>query len=89
MALKTLLKQLVGLTHCQIVATEPPRRVQNIEFIKAMRVEILPITKADLKHSQYLAVLDAQPTFLDRSSTVFIHRSSSTTTPSPRSGMLN
>jgi len=63
MALKTLLKQLVGLTHCQIVATEPPRRVQNIEFIKAMRVEILPITKADLKHSQYLAVLDAQPTF--------------------------
>ncbi len=63
MALKELLKQMVGLTHCIFVATEPPRRVQNVEFIKAMRVEILPITKVDLKTYNHVAVLDAQPTF--------------------------
>lgn len=63
MALKELLKQLVGLTDCVLVATEPPRRIQNALFLKAMRVNIEPIGKVDLKSFRHVAVVDAQPTF--------------------------
>ncbi|HOJ50969.1 MAG TPA: DHH family phosphoesterase [Syntrophales bacterium] len=63
MALKELLKHLVGLTHCVIAATEPPRRVQNVLFIKAMRIDIQLVGKLNLRAFQHIAVIDAQPTF--------------------------
>jgi len=63
MALKALLKQLVGLNDCVLAATEPPRRVQNAEFIKAMRVDIQSLNKIDLKKFTHVAVIDAQPSF--------------------------
>lgn len=63
MALKEILKQLVGLAKCVIAASEPPRRIQNALFIKAMRVDIESIGKINLKEFQHVAIVDAQPTF--------------------------
>ncbi|MCX7981900.1 MAG: DHH family phosphoesterase [Syntrophales bacterium] len=63
MALRELLRQLVGLSNCQILATEPPRRIQNALFIKAMRVDIESLGKVQLRDFKHVAVVDAQPTF--------------------------
>jgi len=63
MALEELLRQTVGLTKCDIVATEPVVRQQNIEFIRAMKVNIQLLDKTNIRAYKVIAIVDAQPTF--------------------------
>jgi len=63
MALQELLRQTVGLTKCDFVATEPVVRQQNIEFIRAMKVDIQLLNKTDIRPYRVVAIVDAQPTF--------------------------
>ena len=63
MALQELLRQTVGLTKCDFVATEPVVRQQNIEFIRAMKVDIQLLGKIDIRPYRLIAIVDAQPTF--------------------------
>ncbi len=63
MALQELLRQTAGLTKCTFVATEPVVRQQNIEFIRAMKVDIQLLDKIDIRPYRLIAIIDAQPTF--------------------------
>ncbi len=63
MALQELLRQTAGLTKCTFVATEPVVRQQNIEFIRAMKVDIQLLNKIDIRSYPVVAIVDAQPTF--------------------------
>ncbi|HUH65779.1 MAG TPA: DHH family phosphoesterase [Syntrophales bacterium] len=63
MALQELLRQATGLTRCTLAATEPVVREQNIEFIRAMKVEIELLVKLDIRTFNVIAIVDAQPTF--------------------------
>jgi nanoRNase/pAp phosphatase (c-di-AMP/oligoRNAs hydrolase) len=63
MALQELLRQTVGLTKCDFVATEPVVRQQNIEFIRAMKLDIQLLNKTDIRPYRVVAIVDAQPTF--------------------------
>jgi len=63
MALQELLRQTAGLTKCTFVATEPVVRMQNTEFIRAMKVDIHLLDKTDLRAYRLIAIVDAQPTF--------------------------
>ena len=63
MALRELLKQMVGLSESIFVATEPIVRQQNVEFVRAMKVDIQLLNQVDLKAYQLIAIIDAQPTF--------------------------
>jgi len=63
MALRELLKQMVGLSESIFVATEPIVRHQNVEFVRAMKVDIQLLHQVDLKAYQLIAIIDAQPTF--------------------------
>ena len=49
MALRELLKQMVGLSESIFVATEPIVRHQNVEFVRAMKVDIQLLHQVDLK----------------------------------------
>ncbi len=63
MALYELLKRIAGLSECTFVATEPIVRQQNVEFVRAMKVDIRLLHQVDLKAYRLVAVVDAQPTF--------------------------
>jgi len=63
MALHELLRKITPLAGCTFIATEPTVRQQNIEFIRAMRVDIQLLSQVDLKSYQLIAIVDAQPTF--------------------------
>ncbi|MCX7816816.1 MAG: hypothetical protein N2317_04820 [Syntrophales bacterium] len=63
MAIQELFKKTVGLSKSVLVSTEPIRRQQNLEFIKAMKINILPLSKVNIKEYRLVAIVDAQPTF--------------------------
>jgi nanoRNase/pAp phosphatase (c-di-AMP/oligoRNAs hydrolase) len=63
MALQELLKQKSGLSKCVFVATEPVARQQNIEFLRAMKIDVQLLQKTDLHQYNLVAIVDAQPTF--------------------------
>jgi nanoRNase/pAp phosphatase (c-di-AMP/oligoRNAs hydrolase) len=63
MALYELLKRIAGLSECTFVATEPIVRQQNVEFVRAMKVDIRLLHQVDLKAYRLVAIVDAQPTF--------------------------
>jgi len=63
MALQELLRQIAGLSKCTFVATEPVVRQQNVEFIRAMKVDIQLLDKIDIRPHRLIAIVDAQPTF--------------------------
>ena len=63
MALHELLKQMVGLSGSIFAATEPIVRQQNVEFVRAMKVDIQLLHQVDLKAYRVIAIIDAQPTF--------------------------
>lgn len=63
MALQEILRQAVGLTKCTFIATENAFRQQNVEFIRAMRVNVQLLSKVDLKEYRLIAIVDAQPSF--------------------------
>lgn len=66
MALQEIFRQTVGLSKCIFVATEIAIRQQNVEFIRAMKVNIHLLSKVDLKEYRLIAVVDAQPTFFGK-----------------------
>jgi nanoRNase/pAp phosphatase (c-di-AMP/oligoRNAs hydrolase) len=63
MALQELLRQIAGLSKCTFIATEPVARQQNVEFIRAMKVDIHLLRDIDLRAYRLRALVDAQPTF--------------------------
>jgi nanoRNase/pAp phosphatase (c-di-AMP/oligoRNAs hydrolase) len=63
MALQELLRQIAGLSKCTFIATEPVARQQNVEFIRAMKVDIRLLRDIDLKAYRLRSLVDAQPTF--------------------------
>ncbi len=63
MALEELLRQTVGLEKCDIIATEPVVRQQNLEFIRAMKVNIQLLKETNIRAYKVIAIIDAQPTF--------------------------
>jgi len=63
MALQELLRQIAGLSKCTFIATEPVARQQNVEFIRAMKVDIHLLRGIDLRAYRLRALVDAQPTF--------------------------
>jgi len=63
MAVQELFMHITHLSQCIFVATEPVVRQQNLEFIRAMKVEIQLLNKIDLRPFQLRVLVDAQPTF--------------------------
>lgn len=63
MALHELLRKITLLSGCTFIATEPIVRQQNIEFVRAMKVDIQMLGQVDLKSYPLIAIVDAQPTF--------------------------
>ena len=63
MAVQELFMHITHLSQCIFVATEPVVRQQNLEFIRAMKVEIQLLNKIDLSPFQLRVLVDAQPTF--------------------------
>ena len=63
MAFYELLHRMVGLAGCTYVATESIARQQNVEFIRAMKVDIQLLKQVDLRAYRLIAIVDAQPTF--------------------------
>jgi len=63
MALHELLRKITVLSGCTFVATEPIVRQQNVEFVRAMKVDIKLLHQVDLKAYRLIAIVDAQPTF--------------------------
>ena len=62
-ALHELLNRMVGLARCTFVATESIVRQQNVEFIRAIKVDIQLLKQVDLRAFRLVAIVDAQPTF--------------------------
>ena len=62
-ALHELLNRMVGLAKCTFVATESIVRQQNVEFIRAIKVDIQLLKQVDLRAFRLVAIVDAQPTF--------------------------
>lgn len=65
MALREIIQQKKGLVKSVFVSTEPLVRQQNKEFISFMRLNIHLINQVDLNSYRLIALLDAQPSFLD------------------------
>lgn len=65
MALQELLGRTRGLARSVIASTEPLSRQQNYDFIFSMRINIQLINNVDLASYRLIALLDAQPSFLD------------------------
>jgi nanoRNase/pAp phosphatase (c-di-AMP/oligoRNAs hydrolase) len=63
MAVHELFRHFAQLSQCVFVATEPIVRQQNLEFIRAMKVEIHLLKKIDLRPFRLRVLVDAQPTF--------------------------
>jgi nanoRNase/pAp phosphatase (c-di-AMP/oligoRNAs hydrolase) len=69
MALREIIQRTKGLDKSVFVSTEPLIRQQNIEFVSSMRLYIQLINQVDLSSYRLIALLDAQPSFLDDSLT--------------------
>lgn len=65
MALQELLQQKRGLARSVIAATEPLSRQQNYDFIFSMRMNIQLLNNVDLSSYRLIALVDAQPSFLE------------------------
>jgi nanoRNase/pAp phosphatase (c-di-AMP/oligoRNAs hydrolase) len=65
MALHDIIKQTKGLAKSAFVSTEPIRRQQNKELSLSMRLNIRLINQIDINSYRLIALLDAQPSFLD------------------------
>ena len=65
MALREIIQRTKGLSKSVFVSTDPLIRQQNIEFASSMRLHIQLINHVDLNSYRLIALLDAQPSFLD------------------------
>jgi nanoRNase/pAp phosphatase (c-di-AMP/oligoRNAs hydrolase) len=65
MALQELLQRTRGLARSVIASTEPLSRQQNYDFIFSMRINIQLVSNIDLTSYRLIALVDAQPSFLD------------------------
>jgi nanoRNase/pAp phosphatase (c-di-AMP/oligoRNAs hydrolase) len=65
MALREIIQRTKGLSKSVFVSTEPLIRQQNKEFASSMRLYIQLINHVDLNSYRLIALLDAQPSFLD------------------------
>jgi Exopolyphosphatase-related proteins len=65
MALHDIIQQKRGLAKSAFVSTEPIRRQQNKELTLAMRLNIRLVNQVDINSYRLIALLDAQPSFLD------------------------
>src|SRR5512137_1367090 len=65
MALREIIQRTKGLAKSVFVSTDPLIRQQNIEFASSMRLYIKLINQVDLNSYRLIALLDAQPSFLD------------------------
>ncbi|MBN1662149.1 MAG: DHH family phosphoesterase [Deltaproteobacteria bacterium] len=65
MALREIIRKNGALVNCDFIATEPVTRQQNIEFMRAMKVQIKLLHTVDLKSYCLIAVVDAQPSFFN------------------------
>ena len=66
MSLREIMRQTVGLKKFAFVATEGVLRQQNMEFIRAMKVEIQLLSKVNLQDYRLVALVDAQPSFFGK-----------------------
>lgn len=66
MALQEILRQTVGLSKWAIVSTETALRQQNIEFIRAMKINVQLLSKVNLQEYRLIAIVDGQPTFFGK-----------------------
>ncbi len=65
MALQELLQRTHGLARSVIASTEPLSRQQNYDFIFSMRINIQLVGNVDLASYRLVALVDAQPSFLN------------------------
>ncbi len=65
MTLREIIRQTKGLAKSVFVSTDPLVRQQNKEFVSFMRLHIHLINQVDLNSYRLIALLDAQPSFLD------------------------
>ena len=65
MALHAIIKQTKGLTKSAFASTEPIKRQQNKELALAMRLNIRLVNQVDVNSFRMIALMDAQPSFLD------------------------
>ena len=65
MALHDIIQQTKGLAKSAFVSTEPIRRQQNKELSLSMRLNIRLVNQVDINSYRLIALLDAQPSFLD------------------------
>jgi nanoRNase/pAp phosphatase (c-di-AMP/oligoRNAs hydrolase) len=65
MALREIIQQKKGLAKSVFVSTDPLVRQQNKEFVSFMRFHIHLINQVDLNSYRLIALLDAQPSFLE------------------------
>ena len=65
MTLREIIQRTKGLSKSVLVSTDPLIRQQNIEFASSMRLHINLINQVDLNSYRLIALLDAQPSFLD------------------------
>jgi nanoRNase/pAp phosphatase (c-di-AMP/oligoRNAs hydrolase) len=67
MALHDIIKQKKGLAKSAFVSTDPIRRQQNEELASSMRLNIRLVDQVDISAYRLIALLDAQPSFLNGS----------------------
>jgi len=65
MALHDIIRQTKGLAKSAFVSTEPIRRQQNKELILSMLLNIRLVNQIDINSYRLIALMDAQPSFLD------------------------
>lgn len=63
MALREIILQKVGLSRSVFVSTEETRRSQNIQLLRAMRINIELLDRVNLENYRLIAMVDAQPAF--------------------------
>ncbi len=64
-ALHDIIQQTKGLAKSVFVSTDPIRREQNKELALSMRLNIRLVNQVDINSYRLIALLDAQPSFLD------------------------
>ena len=65
MALHDIIRQTKGLAKSVFVSTEPIKRQQNKDLALAMRLNIRLVNQVDINSYRLIALIDAQPSFLD------------------------
>jgi nanoRNase/pAp phosphatase (c-di-AMP/oligoRNAs hydrolase) len=65
MALHDIIRQKKGLAKSAFVSTEPIKRQQNKDLRLSMRLNIHLVNQVDINSYRLIALLDAQPSFLD------------------------